>query len=283
MLTIQNLSFSYPGKKLFSETHLKLQPGSIYGMLGLNGAGKTSLLRLMCGLLFPQQGSCLFGNSLITDRHPSVLGSIYLIPEKFTLPETKIRDFAALYAPFYPAYREEEFHEALDAFALSQTTCLHRLSYGEQKKVLLSFGFALNTPLLLLDEPTNGLDIPGKSQFRKMLSRLDPVNRCVVISTHQVRDLGQTLDRLILLHEGKILLEDSLEAISRRWQCTVLAATELDKAVYSEPQLGGYRALVPASSVKSETEFDLELFFNAAVHKPGALFPNLKPSLQTAL
>lgn len=284
MISVNNLRFRYAKEPLlFEDISFECHAGSVYGLLGLNAAGKTSLMRLLAGLLFPEVGNCTVMGFNTSGRPPALLSECFIVPEQFTLPELSIPAFAALTSPFFPNYSREQFEETLGDWGIDQTARLQRLSLGQQKKVLLAFAFALNTKLLLLDEPTNGLDIPGKSQFRKLLSGLDTENRCVMISTHQIRDLGQTLDRLLILHEGKILLENSIEAISRQWHCTALPASERSKAVYSEPQLGGYRAVVPATAGFDEAEFDLELFFNAAISQPGVITSTPEPSAQTAL
>ncbi|AXJ01795.1 ABC-2 type transport system ATP-binding protein [Cyclonatronum proteinivorum] len=277
MISAENLFFTYPKTSpLFESFSFRIKAGGIYGLLGLNGAGKTTLMRLMAGLLFPQSGNCNFMGKPSSERHPVQLAECYLVPEQFSLPDLSITGYLRLVAPFYPKFDEAFFEEAISLWGLDRNQQLSQLSFGQHKKMLLAFAFALNTKLLLLDEPTNGLDIPGKSQFRKLLAGLDTSERCILISTHQVRDVGQQLDHLLVLKNGSMVVSDSLANLSSNWHCTVLQESERDRAVYAEKQLGGYRAVVPAASdTAPETEFDLELFFNAAIHEPAAFSTTL--------
>src|SRR6186713_469867 len=189
MISIQNLSFSYrKNKPLFEGLNLQLEAGHIYGLLGKNGAGKSSLLKQMAGLLFPQAGACKVMGYEARYRQPGFLSNLFMVPEEFYLPQVSIKSYLKTYAPFYPDFDNKAFNTYLTEFQIPLDQRLTEMSYGQKKKVLISFALAANTKVLIMDEPTNGLDIPSKSQFRKVIAAAVSDEKCIVISTHQVRD-----------------------------------------------------------------------------------------------
>jgi len=212
MINITNLTFAYPKKReLFSGIDLKIPAGRICGLLGKNGVGKTTLLRLMAGLLFPKSGHCSVENYNPEKRMPSFLQEIYFLPEEFYLPDLTIAQYLKSYAPFYPRFQYDTFLAYLKEFDLLLSEKLNELSHGQKKKALLSFALATDCKLLLLDEPSNGLDIPSKVQFRKLLAGALTEERIIILSTHQVRDLENLIDTVVILDNGRIIFQKTLE------------------------------------------------------------------------
>jgi len=211
MVNIRDLSFSYRRRSLFRGLTLALEPGHIYGLLGRNGAGKSTLLRNMAGFLFPQGGSIDILGATPAKRQPSFLGKVFLLPEEFYLPPITIKQWVKYNSPLYPAFSRKQFDRLISGFDIPGDTSLHEMSYGQQKKLLISFALATNASLLLMDEPTNGLDIMSKSQFRKLIAGALDDERCILISTHQVKDLENLIDRVIILDDGKILFHEPVE------------------------------------------------------------------------
>ena len=200
MIHLHDVSFSYRRNRLlYNCLNLTLKPGSIYGLLGPNGAGKSTLLRLLSGLLYPKAGSVRVGAWQPKDRKPAFLEDLFLVPEEFHLPPVRIGQFVTSNAQFYPRFDTAQMESYLREFGLTDGQKLNELSYGQKKKVLIGFGLATNTALLLMDEPTNGLDIPSKSQFRRLVAGAVDDRRTVVISTHQVRDLETLIDPIVIL------------------------------------------------------------------------------------
>ena len=268
MVDIQNLDFAYPRQKqLFRELSLKLQPGNIYGLLGENGAGKTSLLKLISGLLYPQNGTCLVHNYQASKRVPQMLNEIYVIPEEFQLPPILIEEFVKINGAFYPNFDYEQFSSYMKEFDLETRQKLTRLSYGQKKKVLLCFGLATNSKLLILDEPTNGLDIPSKSQFRKVLASSLDEDQTYIISTHQVRDTESLIDPIVVLDDGKIIFNHSVEEITRNLAFKVIREEEeAENLIYGEDLVNG-KAGILKNTEQEETQINLELLFNGIIQK----------------
>ncbi len=267
MISINNLSFAYKKRnQLFQDLDLEATPGNIYGLLGKNGAGKTTLLKLIAGLLFPKSGAINVMNYQPKDRLPDFLADIYLIPEEFTVPPISVNSFHKLYAPFYPNFNGNQFETYTSEFEIDKNWKMNKLSYGQKKKVLLSFGLATNVRLLILDEPTNGLDIPSKTQFRKLLAASITDEKCYIISTHQVRDITNLIDPIIILEDGKILFHETLESVAQKLYFeTYSQEKEISGSLYNERIPGGYLS-VKENPNGHDSDVDLEILFNAVVN-----------------
>ncbi|MBN2048936.1 MAG: ABC transporter ATP-binding protein [Spirochaetales bacterium] len=274
MVTIRNLGFTYRKTPLFSGLDLDLQPGNIYGLLGRNGTGKTTLLKIVTGQLFPLHGDLEVHGYIPKERVPAMLSDIYFLPEEFHLPPMKGGDYMKAYAPFYPRFEAEGFRRQLEEFELPFDRNLNTLSYGQKKKFLLSFCMATGASLILLDEPTNGLDIPSKAQFRRLITGALREDQTIVISTHQVRDMENMIDPVIILDDGKIILNRNMNEISRRLSMKMFRNEPDETAVlYAEKVLGGYAAVVEEPS--DDHAVDLEILFNTVMRnreKFAALF-----------
>lgn len=269
MIHLNSVSFGYTRhRQLFENLSLRLEPGHIYGLLGKNGAGKSSLLRLMAGLLFPKWGTVKVAGFEPRHRKPSFLQGIFFIPEEIFLPPVSIQKYMETMAPFYPNFNQQQFLDGLKEFEVPFDSRLLSLSYGQKKKVLISFGLAANTRALIMDEPTNGLDIPSKRQFRKLVVSALETYRVILISTHQVKDLDNLIDSVIIMDESEILLNQSIEKISERLRFATLAETSNDENVlFAEPNLQGY-SVVMENLLMQESRVDLEKLFNAVMQNP---------------
>jgi ABC-2 type transport system ATP-binding protein len=266
MIKIEDLSFGYNKKlPLFDKLNLSLPSGNIYGLLGKNGAGKTTLLKIISGLLFPKNGTIDVEGFLPKDRYPQFLREIYLVTEEFSLPSLNLECFVHLYSPFYPRFNQGLFDDYIYEFKIPREQKLSAMSYGQKKNFLLSFGLATDCRLLILDEPTNGLDIPSKSLFRKIIANAIHEDRSFIISTHQVRDMENLIDPIIILDEGEIIFFQNYELISKKLEVSKQAEIpENGSVLYYESSLGGFTVVKENTSGK-ETWISMELLFNAVV------------------
>lgn len=266
MLKIENLSFAYPkGDNVFSDLSVTLELGNIYGLLGKNGAGKTTLLKLIAGLLFPQNGKSEVFGFIPKERHKDFLENVFFLPEEFYIPEITINEYEKLYAPFYRKFSYDSFHEYLKEFDLVLHKKLSEFSYGQKKKFLVAFALASNCKLVIFDEPTNGLDIPSKGQFRKLLASAISEDKTFIISTHQVRDLENLIDPIIILDEGKMIFHQSVAAITQNL-AFVMQAKEpaFQDALYFEKTFGGFATVIQNLDAL-ETGLDIEMLFKAVL------------------
>jgi len=267
MVTIDDLSFGYGGRVLFDKLALGLEPGNIYGLLGVNGAGKSTLLKLVAGLLFAKSGTVRALGHDPAARQPSFLVDVFVLPEDAQAPSMSARDYLRARAPFYPRFDPALFERYLRDLELAPNGNLAALSHGQQKKFLLAFGLASQAKLVLLDEPTNGLDIPSKSVLRRVITEALTPERIFLISTHQVRDLGALMDPIVILHQGQVLLNNTLSEIAARLHMTQqssppAAAPDL---LFSEPAIGGFWSVRRGGG---DGPLDLEVLFNAVVTRP---------------
>ena len=266
MIRIHDLTFGYRKKqKLFDRLSLQAPAGNIYGLLGKNGAGKTTFLKLISGLLHPREGSCEVMGYVPGKRIPDFLREVYFAQEDLYVPPISVRRYVQLNAPFYPKYDQQQFESYMKEFQLDIDQKFSGMSFGMKKKTLLSFGLATNCALLILDEPTNGLDIPSKSLFRKLLASAISPERTFIISTHQVRDLGNLIDPIIILDNGKIIFHQSVEAVYDRLLFQMQPFGEEPNGVlYAERVPGGY-VTVTDNYIGEASEIDLEVLFNAVI------------------
>lgn len=269
ILQAKRISFSYGAlrrKTVFTDFSLAVERGKVYGLLGLNGAGKSTLIYLMAGLLTPQCGSVEVNGRNVRDRLPSTLGSVYLVPEEFDMPRMSLKEFATLNGALYPRFSYDDMLNNLAIFGIDpEIKNLTALSMGQKKKVLMSFAFATNADLMLMDEPTNGLDIPGKSQFRRLVASRMTDDRTIIISTHQVRDIDRCIDHVVIVDQSKVLLDESVASITGRLRFVENGtAAEVAEAIYSQPSVMGY-SLVTQNTSDDETELNLETLFNATL------------------
>ena len=282
MVEIKNMSFGYKKKKLFSGLELTLEPGNIYGLLGKNGAGKTTLLKIISGLRLAQEGSCRVLGHDPARRPAPLLEELCFIAEELYVPALMPAAFESLHAPLYPRFDHEAFHAFLSEFELTTDKKLSELSYGQKKKFLIAFGLASRCRLLLMDEPTNGLDIPSKSQFRRLLARAGGTDQSILVSTHQVRDMENLIDPIIILDEGRIIFNQPLRVVGTRLRTVIESAEPADEgAVYVEKTPGGY-AVLRKNDGGEDTHIDLEMLFNAVTTggRARALF-ELAPAAKT--
>lgn len=269
MLIIENCTFNYrrKGVPTIDGFSLKFEQGGVYGLLGSNGAGKSTLLQLICGLLTPESGKITLDGVNTRLRHPATLSKIFFVPEEFQLPEMKLSKYVKYYGALYPGFSNDDMQRHLSTFGITGDPKLSGLSMGQKKKVFLAFAMACNTELLILDEPTNGLDIPGKSAFRKFIAESMSDSRIFIISTHQVKDVDRILDHIVIMDSSRVLLDRSVARIQAEMKFIDSNDPELiGSALYSERSVGGASLILPNND-DSDSEINLELLFNYTLSK----------------
>ena len=265
MIEVENLSFSYGRRKskVLEDFSMKLDKGSVYGLLGKNGTGKSTLLYLMAGLLRPQTGNVLYKGVDVKKRYPDTLQDMFLVPEEFALPNVSLKQYVKLNAPFYPNFSDELLNACLRDFDMNEDIHLGELSMGQKKKAFMCFALATNTSLLMMDEPTNGLDIPSKSQFRKVIASGMSDDKAVIISTHQVRDIDSQLDHVLIMDGSKLLLNESVSTICEKLYFAEQGINELTEgALYVQPSVQGNSVILP-NEYGEDSKLNLEVLFNA--------------------
>jgi len=265
MIEINDLKFSYRRHEhLFDSLSLRAKEGSIIGLLGKNGAGKSTLLRLMAGLLWPKDGSVKIFDQNPKERKPSYLQQVFLVPEVFSIPSITIDAYLEATAPLYPTFDNSKMTRIINDFELDSTRNLSKMSYGQRKKFLIAFALSTNCRLLLFDEPTNGLDIPSKLLFRKVMAGALSDDQVVIISTHQVKDVENLIDRILLIDNGKIIFNHNVIDVIESVGFHTVTDTVGVESLYNETAPGGYRVITKKNG--EETPLDIELLFNAVIN-----------------
>lgn len=271
MIQIQNLSYKYSGatENVFDGLTLSFDEGKIFGLLGKNGVGKSTLLHLLSGLLMPREGRILIDGQEPRLRQPSLQEEVFFVPDEFSLPAMPLTRYVKYREPFYPRFSQEILRQCLQDFEIDMYSHLDKLSLGEKKRVLVSFALAAQCRVLLMDEPTNGLDIPAKTLFRKLVARHMSDDQTIIVSTHQVHDVDALLDHIVIMDtptkKGSILLDASIAELQERYAFQYRSMNEpCDDALYFEPTPQG-RAVIVTNTTGEETTVNLELLFNAVV------------------
>ena len=223
MLQIQNVTYGYNAMhNVLENFSLQYDEPGIYGLLGKNGTGKSTLLYLIMGLLRPKQGEITFNGVNTQNRLPETLQEMFIVPEEYNLPSIPLPAYLKVLRPFYPNFDEQLMVKLLEMFDMLHVNGatldengipkinLGALPMGQKKKVYMCIALAARTKLLLMDEPTNGLDIPSKSQFRKVVAQGMRDDQIVVISTHQVRDVETLLDHVTIIEQNAVLLNERM-------------------------------------------------------------------------
>ena len=265
MITLKNLDFCYKKTAVFKNISLEFKEGNVYGLLGENGVGKTTLLKLICGLQFPNAGICKVDEFIPQERNPYFLQNIFYLPEEVITENTTPESFINKLGVFYPRYDYSYFLKLMNELEVDRTKKFDAMSYGQKKKSLLACALSLRTDYLLLDEPTNGLDIPSKALFRKVILQhsIDDANNVptIIISTHQVKDVENLIDPIVILDHDEVLLNATFEEISSKLYFDY-SSEKSDDALYTELIPGGYINVLP-NKFDMESKVNVEALFNA--------------------
>ena len=265
MITINNLDFSYKNVAVFKNISLEFKDGNVYGLLGENGVGKTTLLKIISGLQFPKNGTCKIDDFIPSERNPYFLQNIFYLPEEVITEDTTPEKFINKLGVFYPRYDHSYFLNLMKELEVDATKKFNAMSYGQKKKSLLACALSLRTDYLLLDEPTNGLDIPSKALFRKVILQhsTDADNNVptIIISTHQVKDVENLIDPIVILDHEEVLLNATFEEISSKLYFDY-GSEKSDDALYTEMIPGGYINVLQ-NKFGMESKVNVEALFNA--------------------
>ena len=266
MITIKDLGFRYGAVPVLKNITMTLEEGRIYGLLGENGVGKTTLLTLLCGLKAVDTGSIDTDGHNPYDREPSFLSDQYYLSDEVPALNMTALDYAKNYGKFWENFDMEKFVEVMNVLENDPSKKMTKMSFGQLKKTYISFALACNTKYLFMDEPTNGLDIPSKAQFRKAVTKYTREDSVILISTHQVRDLENIIDPIIILDRQDVLLNASLAEISERLYFDY-TSEKLENTLYCEMIPGG-NIQVALNVAGLESKVNIEALFNTVhLHK----------------
>jgi ABC-2 type transport system ATP-binding protein len=265
MIKIADLSYSYNGfNSVLRNIDLELEQGHIYGLLGANGVGKTTLIKIMCGLLYSKEECCSVDGINPFKRTIELQRDMFLFDEEPASQNFSIESMAKSLAPLYPNFDWMDFHNMLKELKVDGNVKLKSLSQGQRKKAYIAFGFATNTRYLFMDEPTNGLDITSKETFRKLVVAHALPDRTIIISTHQIDDVDNILDSIIIMNINGVLMSDTIESISSKLYFGPIDNPE--EALFVKDTLQGPCGIMK-NETNQETTVDLKMLFTAFMEK----------------
>lgn len=267
MLKLDHISYWYrKGMQAITDATAEIGPG-VYLLLGENGAGKTTLLHIIAGLLSAREGACTLDGVDVSKRLPSTLGNIFFLPDDFACPFSTIEAMAHRHGSCYSNFSPAMMYANLQDFGLTGKEKISSLSLGMRHKAYVAYALALGVDYLLLDEPTNGMDIDSKKALKRIINRCVGDEQTLIISTHYVHDLGSLFDHLMLMRLGRLRIAMPIWKILERI-AFVSSPSPLDNAIYQEPDMGRFKAIVP-NEEHIDTDIDYPLFYSAVMTPVG--------------
>jgi ABC-2 type transport system ATP-binding protein len=215
ILQVKNLYKSFGRNQVLSDFNMSLKKRKVYGLLGKNGEGKTTLIRIIMGIIPGDRGTILFKGNEIKFNQPSYKKEVGYIPEESVFfGWMTIKELMAFNSSFYPKWNAQKAREFLDRFELDEKFRIKNLSRGMKLKLGLIVALAAEPELLILDDPTSGMDVPTRRDFLKGLIReILEEGTSILFSSHLVHELEGIIDHLGILHDGKLILEDNFEQV----------------------------------------------------------------------
>lgn len=233
MIEVKNLSKSFDSIKAIDHINAKIEDGHVFGLIGTNGAGKSTFMRMLSGVLKPEEGEILVDGEPVYDN-PAVKEKIfYISDDQYYFRSGTPVDMLKLYQTCYPAFDGAKWKGLMEKFGLDEKRKVNTFSKGMKKQLSVICGICANTKYLLCDETFDGLD-PVMRQAVKALfvKEMDERGLTPVIASHNLRELEDICEYVGLLHRGGILLEkdiDDMKLNIHKLQCVIREDEMLQK------------------------------------------------------
>lgn len=232
MIEVNNLSFVMDGKQILKDINLKINKGKIFGIIGPNGVGKTTLLRCLTGIYNGTSGKVIYDGEIVYDN-PVVKNKIgYVADENIMQTNFRVQDILKYYKYSYENFDEEKFNELNKIFNIPINKFIFQLSKGMKMRLSIMLAFSIHAKYLILDEPTSGLDAILKNKLLKIF--VDEVfenDTTIIISSHHLSELERICDDVAILNEGAVAYENSVENMKNKIKKVQVA---FDAPVYEE-------------------------------------------------
>ena len=219
LLRLEHVQKNYGKTEALSGVNLDIQPGRIVGLLGPNGSGKTTIIKLINGLLQPTSGQVLINGE---KPSPKTKKAVSYLPDTTYLGDNmKIKEVFAMFKDFYSDFDEEKANHLLEDLNLDEKSRLKNLSKGNKEKVQLILVMSRKADLYVLDEPIGGVDPAARDYILKTIIQNRSENSSVLISTHLISDIEDILDDVIFIQDGEILLQEDANELRRKHDNTI--------------------------------------------------------------
>lgn len=234
-IAVKNVSVRYGRRRAVEDVSLEVAPSTVYALLGRNGAGKSSLVRCILGQLRPTGGHvALFGEDVWRQR-ARLMERIGVVPEDPDAPPAmRVGELAHFTARLYSRWQQNAFDERIRRFEITPETRFNDLSKGQKKQVSLALALATAPDLVILDDPTLGLDVVAKkSLFEEVIADMADRGITVILTTHDLAPVEAIADRVGILREGRLVLDEDVEKLKARFRRIRFAAQPMSLAASS--------------------------------------------------
>lgn len=221
IIRVKDLHHAYGSKQIYQGLNLDIEPGTIFGLLGKNGVGKSTLINLLMGYLKPQKGDCLIFGEPANQLSAKTRERIALLYEGFiSYDSMTILQVEAFFSSFYPKWQRKYFQELIDLMDVSMNQPLSSLSFGQKSQVILGLLLAQDADLLILDDYSMGLDAGYRRLFVDYLSDyLAGTNKTVLITTHVMSDLESLVDQIAIVDRSTDVYQTSMADFNSSFRC----------------------------------------------------------------
>jgi len=233
IIKIENLSHKYGNKTIYNKLNLTIKEGSIYGILGKNGVGKSTLINILMGYIKPKEGICSILNEHSYNLSSETKKKIALLHEGFIAYDfMTIKQNEEFYSSFYENWDKNVFYELIDLMNLSYKQKVSTLSFGQKSQVVLGTLFAQNAKILILDDYSMGLDAGYRRLFIDYLKEYIKEKRVtVLITSHIMEDLVDLIDDMAIVQKGGDVYQDKMSNFIDKFRCYELQEEDIDNSL----------------------------------------------------
>ena len=211
MIDVINISKKYGKIHALKDVSFKIKEGKVIGILGINGAGKSTILKCIAGAIRPDKGKILIDGEEINSN---LYNKIAFVPDVDTyFPHLTIKETFSFMKEFYENWDNEKAYSMLKIFNLTDDRMISNLSKGNRARVKIILGFAQNAKYILLDEPFSGIDIFKREEFIQAIIKYITPNQSIIITTHEIYEIEEILDEVIIIHEGEIAFNFNVKEV----------------------------------------------------------------------
>ena len=245
MITATNLTKKFGNFTAVDNMTCQIKKGCIYGLVGSNGAGKSTFLRMVTGIYKPDNGNVTINDIPVYDNPDAKKLFAFVPDELYFLPEASINRMAKLYASVYDTFDMERCKTLVEAFQLNPKVSINSFSKGMKRQAAIILALSCRTEYLFFDETFDGLD-PIMRNLVKSLICQDVIEKqtTVIITSHSLRELEDICDQLALLHKGGLVLENDIDSLkTEKFKVQIGFNKEFDESLFSEIEYTKFRKI----------------------------------------
>ena len=216
MIQIKNISKYYDSFQAVKDVTIEVEKGTIHGLIGENGSGKTTIIKCLTGIYKVNNGEILVDGEPVFENNNTKMKIGYVADSNQYFPGYRVRDMIRFYKDIYKTFNEEKFNELNEIFCVAKKKRISQMSKGQQMRVAFMLNMAIEPEVLVLDEPTSGLDVIAKKQLLDIIvNEVENRGMTVFISSHHLSELEKICDTMTVISHGKTQMQDELVNLKR--------------------------------------------------------------------